>query len=188
MENLYILLSPKPDRTKWQVQKQNKKITDYNMFARAIQRFIAAWDQGHIAWGPSNHAVICLLYPKSQQFLFFLFLLCLCSITELISSSFTYHWLISSSFTYHWTNIIIIYIWKSLEKFKISYVLHFHCSCLNWKQTIFVSLLFQTRKRATQNYASSLFPNNWMALSRPYLMARSAIWLDNISLRYNNRW
>ena len=26
--------------------------TEYNMVARAIQGFIAAWGQGHIAWGP----------------------------------------------------------------------------------------------------------------------------------------
>ena len=52
----------------------NHTFTDYNMVARAMQRFTAAWGKGHIAggplalYGPINHVVICLLYRQSQNF------------------------------------------------------------------------------------------------------------------------
>ena len=38
--------------------------TDYNMVARAIQGFIAAWGQGHIAWGPNIFEPKLFFNPK----------------------------------------------------------------------------------------------------------------------------
>ena len=44
--------------------------TDYNMVARAILGFIAAWGQGHIAWWPEQPCCNLFIIPKVPTLFF----------------------------------------------------------------------------------------------------------------------